>query len=379
MTSPLFALPVAPLEKPDEVTATVFNTYWTPLFSALAYAQEPQSFSALLGLLANRSPKTVKKHLEMLLYCRPDLEEALLPAEDDDVAGSKKTAIIESIFNARYDAQLQSLPSNQRIVTMEQVKAAIATYNAPLPKESQLSDRNVANFFKDIKRSYNGFDRHWPQSVFERGYSGRQLTGEGSSFEFVERHPSQEKPSARLYEPFTLTSEEFVKNRIRVETLSLSREKRGLLRSDESHITQISVELRVLERCLSESPLHFDTLKHLLNNAKMRRAEIDAVFSGSLEPENGATPKSVAVTCEVKGRAEDVFEDQLVRQVNMLPLFGLKCDLVLAVAIKLVARHVLRVIEFDPVPFEEAADATSLTMAKSYLVELHPPLNLFGS
>jgi hypothetical protein len=379
MTSPLFDLPVAPLEKPDEVSATVFNTYWTPLYNTLANATEPQPLSALLGLLPNKSPKTVKKHLETLLYCRPDLEDALLPAEDDDVAASKKTAIIESIFDARYDAGLQSVPEDQRIVTMRQVRDAIAAYNAPLPEADHLSDRNVANFFKDIKRSYNGFDRHWPQSVFARGYTGRQLTGEGSSFEFVKRHPSQEKPSARLYEPFSVTSDEYLKSRIRIETLSLSREKRGLLRSDESHITQISVELRVLERCLSESPLGFETLKHLLNNAKMRRAEIDAVFSGTLEPQEGANPKTVAVTCEVKGRAEDVFEDQLVRQVNMLPLFGLKCDLVLAVAIKLVARHVLRVIEFEPVPFEDAAKATSLTMAKSYLVELHPPLNLFGS
>lgn len=379
MTSPLFALPIAPLEKPDDVTATVYNTYWIPLFNGLVTATEPQQLSAVLALVPDKSPKTVKKHLENLLYCRPDLEEALVPIEDDDASASKKTAIIESIFNTRYDAVAQSLPEDQRVVTMTQVKHAIAAYNTPLPEADHLSDRNVANFFKDIKRSYNGFDRHWPQSVFARGYTGRQLTGEGSSFEFVERKPSQEKPSARLYEPFSTTSEEFLTGRIRVETLSLSREKRGLLRSDESHITQISVELRVLERCLSESPLGFETLKHLLNNAKMRRAEIDAVFSGTLEPQDGASPKSVAVTCEVKGRAEDVFEDQLVRQVNMLPLFGLKCDLVLAVAIKLVARHVLRVIEFEPVPFEEAATATSLTMAKSYLVELHPPLNLFGS
>ena len=322
--------------------------------------------------------KTINKHLKNVLAARPDLEESLMPEEAEKDA-SKKTAVIEWIFDQRFSIETASLSEEKRTVTMAQVKSAIAAYNETQAPSAHLSDRNVANFFKDIKRNYDGFDRHWPRSVFEKGYSGRQLTGDGYSFEFVPLEDGQSKPSVRLYERVDVQSDDFLKNRMRIETLSLSREKRDLLRSDESHITQITVELRVLERCLSESSLEFESLRHLLNNAKMRQAEIDSVFSGTLASAEGVTPKTVAITCEVKGLKEDVFEDQLVRQVNMLPLFGLKCDLVVPVAVKLVSRNVLQVIEFSSVPFAEAAGTTKLTLLKLSLVELHPPIKSFGA
>ena len=295
----------------------------------------------------------------------------------DDASSSKKSTIIQRIFDSRFDAASGLI--HDPLVTLVQIQSAIEVYNDSLRHgQKKLSPRNPANFFKDIKRSYAGFNRAWPKAVLSKGYTGLQVTGEGRCFRFVRLASDQTAASRPLYSSsmFQAGSAHYAQ-RLVVETLSLSVQERRLVRGDESHIAQVVAKLRVLERFMADcGDLELSSLQHLLNNAKLQEAEIDSLYAGTRLV--GEDVVSVAVTCEVKGRAEDVFEDQIVRQVNMAPDLGLEFDEVVPIAVKLVAPSLICVIRFKTVPLDQARVTEILEFQELKLVELRPVLKGLG-
>lgn len=62
---------------------------------------------------------------------------------------SKKTEIIEKLFDTRWDLNARTL--SDPVITLDQVADAIRAYNTA-NRAARLSDRNPANFFKDFIR-----------------------------------------------------------------------------------------------------------------------------------------------------------------------------------------------------------------------------------
>ena len=290
------------------------------------------------------------------------------------LAKSKKTQIVESVFNARWDQRTRTV--SDRIVTLEQVADAIRRYNSAHP-ESKLSDRNPANFFKDFIRNRNRANANWPASVFKRGYTARQLTGSNECFEFVPLALGQTEPFPNLIPaPTELTP------RCRIESVSLPLASRRLGRRDEAWLIQVLVRLRVIETHLALfSKRKLVQIDHLQMSVKLQEAEIDALFLAT-ESEESAAPgntREVIVSCEAKGLRDDVLQDQILRQVQtVFRMPGLRQDLVLPIAVKAIGRSAVRVIEFDVVARADVAASDSLSIVSDGIYELVPPIPGIG-
>jgi len=299
---------------------------------------------------------------------------------------SMKTAVIRQIFFERYSASDASL--SQDYVTMNEVVTGIEWHNrTQLPQGAKgLSKKNPANFFKDIKRNYDKFDAMWPGDVLAAGYTGVQETGDDLSFRFVKLLPGQTEAATRLYAPVDRSSDEY-RDRLVVESLSLSIEERMLVRDDEAFIAQVTAKLRVMERFMADcTSISIQSLCHVLNNAKLSETEIDSVYTGKALI--GGELQAMIFTVEVKGVKEDVFADQLVRQVQgaaRFEQFALdagesqnRFSLVVALAVKAVEPSLYRVLQFKPMSVEMAATTSVVELDRQALVELRPALRLPG-
>lgn len=110
---------------------------------------------------------------------------------------SRKTAIIEELFSRRWRGDSASLSDPQ--VSLSQVAEAIERHNAENP-ESTLSTKNPANFFKDFIRNKRSANANWPESVFSRGYTARQVTSHGLCFRPTSSSPGRRStPSSLLW------------------------------------------------------------------------------------------------------------------------------------------------------------------------------------
>src|SRR3990172_5265967 len=112
--------------------------------------------------------------------------------------GSYKTRVIQDLFRAR------TRDSNGRIlnpiVTLTEVQEAIRAHNRRTREHRNTG--NPANFFKDVKRSYDGFNAFWPGQVLRAGYTSVQRTGGGRCFEFIPLPAGQTQAVVPLYGPF---------------------------------------------------------------------------------------------------------------------------------------------------------------------------------
>src|SRR5689334_19042374 len=104
---------------------------------------------------------------------------------------SKKTAVIEALFRDRWDPSTETV--TDPVVTLEQVTDAIRAYNDGRPDSERLSDRNPANFLKDVIRQRSA-NQVWPRAVFEHGYTARQQSGDNACFVFVPISEGQTEP-----------------------------------------------------------------------------------------------------------------------------------------------------------------------------------------
>jgi hypothetical protein len=216
---------------------------------------------------------------------------------------SKKPPVIEYLYD-RYEQG--KIPDG--IVTSSQVVEAIAATGAGLGKV------NPANFIKDIVRSENA-NAIWPDSLKQKRVSGRQRYGGTRVFQFVPYAEGQNEPFPDRFPPGEKT------NIYDVQSASMSFVARRLGRREETWLTQIVVNLRLIESQLSIFSPHLRgrvrDITHLQMGMKTQ-PEIDAVFLatfGQTEKVESVTNLHMLVSCEAKQLRQRILEDQIREQV----------------------------------------------------------------
>jgi hypothetical protein len=242
---------------------------------------------------------------------------------------SKKTAVIEGLFFERYDEASGEV--RDPVVTLEQVSAAIRRWGG------NLSDRNPANFMKDIVRAPTR-NEVFPESVVHRGWTARQDTGESRCFIFVRLPVGQETPfltaepdPALLYSPHP------------VQSISLPAAARIFGRAHETWLTHVSAQLYLIHTHLAlHSSLNFLSAELLQTNVGLGDAEIDAIFLGTL-----ADTTQVLVCCEMKGTSEVLDEDQIARGAEQVQAKASAPIPVVPVGVKVLPGGLVWIVEFD--------------------------------
>jgi hypothetical protein len=208
---------------------------------------------------------------------------------------SEKTLVIENLFLERHDPITGDL--TDEIVTLEQVSAAIREWGG------SLSDRNPANFMKDVVRSPNR-NEVFPGSVVAAGWTARQDPGDGHCFRFMPLPPGQTTAFLTTYPDPAL-----VTNPHSVQSLSLPPASRTFGRPHETWLTHVVTNLAVVHTHLAlNSPLELLGLELLQSNVELGKAEVDAIY---LSTTNGGA--NFLVSCEMKGPREVLDEDQIER------------------------------------------------------------------
>ena len=280
---------------------------------------------------------------------------------------SRKTPVIESLFNARWNPDTSTL--SDPYVTLSQVEAAINQYNIVNPNRP-LSTRNPANFFKDFIRKKRSANSNWPLSVLQRGYTARQITGENLCFEFTPLDPGQTDPfPLRIYMP----SPNAPKHKIQSASMSLASRRLG--RSDEAWLIQVLVKLNVIETHLSLSSARPIIQVDLLQtNIKQARTEIDALFLAFEDSvDDDGSYSEILITCEAKGRRDDILEDQIIAQVMaVFRMTAVTQDVVIPIAVKSVGPSEIHVVQFDSILRSEAPDLSELSIRSEAVYQLVP-------
>ena len=91
----------------------------------------------------------------------------------------------------------------------------------------------------------------------------------------------------------------------------------------------------------------------------------------------GENRQEVFVTCEAKGRTDDILDSQVLEQVRAA-FAPPKVEHVIPLVVKAFAPSQIFVVEFGSLSEEEAETATSLTVTSSAVYELSPPLPGIG-
>lgn len=286
------------------------------------------------------------------------------------MSASQKTAIIESLFNLRWQKATGTLSSNT--VTLSDVQAAIVKYKRLHPG-SKISAKNPANFFKDFIRRTDSANKNWPITVFKRGYTARQLTGKGFCFEFLELKPNQVEPfesSAILPGPLV--------QKHRIQSVSMPIASRRLGRNDEAWLVQVLVKLHIVETHLSLfAPLNILQVDLLQTNIKQSKTEIDAMFL-AIEKEKSSNGE-VIVTCEAKVGSDDILTDQIIAQVNaVFAMKSLNQSKVVPMGAKAIGPSSIYVAQFSPIYRGSVNKLTDLKVESEAVYELVPEVTGIG-
>lgn len=238
---------------------------------------------------------------------------------------------------------------------------------------------NVPNFFKDFVRSFHAANADWQTTTaWSRGYTAEQAVGNGECFRFIPVASGQSKPFPKIA-PVV-----YGMKRNEVETLSIPKAFRVMSRFDEMRLTQIAVEIRLVESFLALfSSHHFTEIEHLQMGVKGGPAEIDALYFGMIDI--GGTERGVVVTLEAKLK-DDILEGQILRQA----LHGLQlisaAYYALPLAIKAVkaadlgirrkrgvsAPSIVEIVEFDLIARPSSGVTPVLGYLRHDLFELKP-------
>lgn len=208
---------------------------------------------------------------------------------------------------------------------------------------------NPANFLKDIIRGKNANER-WPASLSAQRIAARQRFRQNRVLEFVPFLDGYDVPFPDRFEP---TAETPVFD---VQSISLPSAARRLGREDETWLTQVMVNLRIVEAQLAFQSREFGSrlrdIVHLQIGMKTQ-PEIDATFVLTAAPRPEKAPghdEHVFVTCEVKRKDERLLEDQIRFQVHQgfketSRLLDPRIDGVKPIAIRIVTRAVGEAVE----------------------------------
>lgn len=284
---------------------------------------------------------------------------------------NRKSEIVGAIFLERWNSKTQTL--SEPMVTLSDLSRAIRVYNKTHKQRNPLSDRNPANFFKDFIRNKRRANKNWPKRILNAGFTAQQVTGEGRCFKFVVLAEGQTEPFPLDLIPGPTKDTP----RVKIETISMPLASRRLARGDELWLIQVLVKLRIIETHLAVfSARKIIQLDHLQMNLKLARSEIDALFLAVEEFADG-TRGEVLITCEAKGKADDILEGQILEQVRAAFQLGLAPD-VLPMAVKTFAPSEIFVVEFGSMTKQEAETATSLQVASTAIYQLSPPIPGIG-
>lgn len=284
-----------------------------------------------------------------------------------------KTEVIELIFFSRFDESTGEISNS--LVTLRDLGDAIRQYNDR--HGTDISDRNPANFFKDIVRKRSAANDNWPARVLAAGYTGHQVTGDGRAFEFSRIRPGQIEAFPA---PDFATPPEGTPIRI-IESVSLPLASRRLGRSDEPWMIQVVTKLRVIETHFSLVSSHAIRQLDLLQlNVKLTGTEIDALFLAHEENSHeerleDPTYEEVIVTCEAKSASEDLVETQILAQAKAaFDKLRITQNRVIPIAVKCIKPSTLYVIEFESLERDSYNDVDSLVVAGQSLFKLEPPV-----
>lgn len=215
---------------------------------------------------------------------------------------SEKPKVIEYLYE-KY--RRHELPEG--VVTNDVVVYAIRATGA------DLSTANPANFLKDIVRGRNA-NQFWPERLKAARVTARQRYGSKRVFQFVDYESGQQEP---FPDPYPVDRQTHIHQ---VQSASLPFAARQLGRAEETWLTQIVVNLRLIETQLSIFSPSGRTVRdvtHLQMSLKTQ-PEIDAVFLASYGASadlSSATERYVLVTCEAKQIGQRILVDQIREQV----------------------------------------------------------------
>lgn len=177
------------------------------------------------------------------------------------------------------------------MVMLADLTQAIEETNKEL--KTNLSTRNVANFFKDYTRKNAAANKNWPLS----GVSARKGQDKGQCFEFVS-WPKDQEPFQDTIKPSSRTKYERVSHHAFV--IGPSR--------DESYVAKLAEDIGLYDAfCQTINVKEVKVHQY----GKKGRAEIDVLLTGK-----SPTGQLVLVAVEVKNYAETITMDQLLCQAT---------------------------------------------------------------
>ncbi len=276
--------------------------------------------------------------------------------------GSYKTEVFEKIFEALWDDKKKVL--KRTVVMRDEVGDHIRAYNKRHGTDHKGAG-NPSNFVKDFIRKRASFNRNWPTSILKKGFTMKQVTGKGRCFEFIPLAPGQTQAAPGTAIPVPSGSPHLI------QSLSLPLATRRLGRRDEPWLTQVAVRLRLLETHFAVgSAVDLVNIDHLQMNIKLAKTEVDSLYLGTLTGGSEAI-----ITCEAKGKADDILVDQIVQQARaVFSLPAIDQPEVIPTAIKVVGNSRVQFVEFDRVPRSRGGTLKTLTIAQNALYEFFPPV-----
>lgn len=184
---------------------------------------------------------------------------------------------------------------------------------------SDLGKRNTANFLKDIIRR-KGASALWPRELVRERISARQVFGDKRVFEFVDFEPDVDEAFPDRFGPLDDTPV------YDIQAVSLPFFARRLGRKEESWLSQVVVDLKIVEAHLAFESAEAEALRDVvhLQIGMKTQPEIDATFVATYSGKTGE--KHILLTCEAKREKERLLEEQLRFQVRagMKATFGFK-------------------------------------------------------
>lgn len=269
---------------------------------------------------------------------------------------SDKTDVIDYLFERHWDEGRGIL--RRTLMSLTDVADAIRACNEKDGKKR--SDRNPANFLKDIVRSTTA-NKTWPARIAAHRLTGVQRTGSGDSFEFIPFKAEQREPFPDQFRPAPDTRV------VDVQTLSIPSASKALGRRDEAWLVQTAVKLCLVEELLAlESTLPVLQVTHLQMNVKLRSAEIDSLYLLTIEGEH-----LVLGTCEAKLHKERLLPDQIVAQVKAA-FDATNATMVVPMAMRAMPKVGVHVMQFHPVRREEVSEYSELSLAHELVCRLRP-------
>ena len=227
-----------------------------------------------------------------------------------------------------------------------------------------LSDRNPANFLKDILRGQNA-SKNWPESVTAKRFTAVQRTGAGECFEFIPFAPDQTEAFPEQF-PVRLNADRFV-----VQSTSIPLVTKSLGRSDETWHIQVAVQLRVIETHFAVAgKYNILELSHLQSGIKLRSTEIDALFLG--KSGSADDPEPVLLTCEAKQAKDPLIPSQIINQVQAAFEANSDVQVTVPLGLRAIAGLGFYVVEFEAVRRENSEGLQELVFARDSIIELRP-------